>query len=1526
MENSTTSQTTQQQNITSETLVLEKSSNSSGLQVDLHPLVIINISDHFTRTKVESGGSTSTRVIGVILGIQNGRNVEICNSFELVYTIVDGSMVLDFDYLKKKYEQFKKVFPTYDLLGWYSTGSKVSKDDINLHKQILELNESPLYLMLDTQAAFTQTVKDLPIVIYESELHIVNDQPTTLFVKAPYKIQTGESERIGVNHIAKVTPSGSEGSALTTHLFSMQNAISMLNIRVKILKQYLEQVKEKKLPFEHGILRQVASLCNTLPAINTDEFRNTFLQEYNDVLLVTYLATITKNSSILNDAIDKYLLSHEKQGKRRYFMEYSNKSSSTTTTTTTASSNKAIEDIYQKKTLLEHVLLRPDTYVGTTQKQEDDMWVLSNSVFDKKKKSVRTGSIENSKKNPLYIHPVRSKYVPGLLKIFDEILVNAADNKHRDPTMTEISVKIDPNSGTISIMNDGKGIPVAMHKTEGVYVVEMVMGHLMSGSNFNDNELKVVGGRNGFGAKLTNIFSKQFTVETVDKSSGLKYKQTWKNNMGTRENPIIEKIGSGEADFTKITFVPDLEKFKIESLWDDDILQLMERRVYDIAGCLPGVNVYFNDQKLDLDFQSYVKLYEHHLSAGSTGEKVQQDQQSSKEENEEAFKEEKIIFGTIGDRWKIGVGTSDTGQFTQVSFVNSINTLKGGTHVNFIADQVVRYVAEKIKKKHSDLEVRPMNIKHHLSLFVSCLIENPSFDSQTKETLTTKPIHFGSTPEVPEQLLAQFVKTSKIVEKVAGWVMMKHKADLIHSTSTRTSKTSLIKSIPKLDDANWAGGPRSQECTLIITEGDSAKSLALSGLSVLGRSAYGVFPLRGKLLNVRDVTPKQLLSNEEITHLTNILGLSHTKKYEDDQSFSELRYGRVLLMTDQDYDGSHIKGLFINFIQYFWPALLKRGFIQEFVTPIIKVSKGSTKKSFFTINDYQAWRQTLPSEQVRQWNIKYYKGLGTNTSAEAKDYFSNLQEHVIDFKWTPDTDDLVAMAFAKNLVERRSEWVKTCDLSESVDHSIKELNYRDFINKELIHYSWAANHRSIPSVIDGLKPGQRKILFACFKRRLTNEIKVAQLSGYVAEHTAYHHGEVSLNSTIVKMAQNFVGSNNIALLSQGGQFGTRLQGGSDSASARYIFTKLEPITRQIFNELDDPILNYLEEEGESIQPDHYAPIIPMVLVNGSEGIGMGMSTSVPLYSPIDLIDQLLLRLSNQKPIKHLVPWYRGFKGTVVGQPNGGYKTSGVINFEGRNLVISDLPIGKWTASYKEILNSLIDTDVIKSYQENNTENTVSFTILVSNVQLEQLEEMSENELIKLFKLTSVVNLNLVLFDGQGKIKKYSDVYEIINDFYQVRMDMYIKRREYIINTLREQTEKLQITIRFLTILSSGKLEISGKNKSDIIETLETKFEFGHQKDEIYNYLFSLPILDITKEKIQNLQSSLHKKLEELEAITNLTPSDLWISDLKQLRSSLLKYDRSLEREQKNQSKSSTPKSKPKKLVHQKYMALEDIED
>lgn len=360
------------------------------------------------------------------------------------------------------------------------------------------------------------------------------------------------------------------------------------------------------------------------------------------------------------------------------------------------------------------------------------------------------------------------------------------------------------------------------------------------------------------------------------------------------------------------------------------------------------------------------------------------------------------------------------------------------------------------------------------------------------------------------------------------------------------------------------------------------------------------------------------------------MGLQMGKVYHHKEDLNSLRYGSIMIMTDQDHDGSHIKGLLINFLQFYWPSLIHRhnGFLKEFITPIIKATRGNEKIPFFTIPEYERWALAQPN--IKSFKIKYYKGLGTSTSLEAKEYFKMIDKHRIQFLYTGEIDDeAIDLAFNKKKADNRKEWLQNYDPNIFVDHNQKHLKYVDFINKELIHFSNADNLRSIPSLIDGFKPGQRKILFSCFKRNLKAEIKVAQLAGYVAEHSAYHHGEVSLCSTIVVMAQDFVGSNNINLLLPNGQFGARLMGGKEAASPRYIFTNLSSLARIIFNKNDDAILNYQVEEGMKIEPDYYAPILPMVLVNGADGIGTGWSTSIPCYDPLEICQNIKYKLKTE---------------------------------------------------------------------------------------------------------------------------------------------------------------------------------------------------------------------------------------------------------------------------------------------------------
>jgi DNA topoisomerase II len=322
---------------------------------------------------------------------------------------------------------------------------------------------------------------------------------------------------------------------------------------------------------------------------------------------------------------------------------------------------------------------------------------------------------------------------------------------------------------------------------------------------------------------------------------------------------------------------------------------------------------------------------------------------------------------TNNERWEVIASVSE-GQFQQVSFVNSICTIRGGTHVNMVTDQIIDKLSDALKKKHKNLNVKPFQIRSHLWIFVNSQIENPAFDSQTKETLTLKASQFGSKCEVSEKFVKELLK-SGILDTIILQAKAKEDAKLA-KTLTATKKSRLL-GIPKLEDANMAGTKNADICTLILTEGDSAKSLAMAGLEVVGRDKYGVFPLKGKLLNVREANTKMLTENQEIQNIIKILGLNFGKKYDNTRN---LRYGRLMIMADQDHDGSHIKGLIINFIHHFWPSLIKmNGFLKEFITPIIKATRGKEVLSFYTINDYKTW-ELRNLDIASQYRIKYYKG------------------------------------------------------------------------------------------------------------------------------------------------------------------------------------------------------------------------------------------------------------------------------------------------------------------------------------------------------------------------------------------------------------------------------------------------------------------------------------------------------------------------------------------------------------------------
>ena len=812
--------------------------------------------------------------------------------------------------------------------------------------------------------------------------------------------------------------------------------------------------------------------------------------------------------------------------------------------------------------------------------------------------------------------------------------------------------------------------------------------------------------------------------------------------------------------------------------------------------------------------------------------------------------------------------------------------------MNQLTTKIVAYI-----KKRRGIDVKPASIKDQVMIFLNCTITNPSFDSQTKDFLTTPVSAFGSRCTVsPETANAPF---GKMVERISTkfGVMdtacavteireSKQAAKKIHGTKTTT-----IRGIPKLTDANWAGGSRSSSCMLFLVEGDSAKSGAMSGNP--DRNTVGIYPLKGKLLNVRGMQRKDISTNAEIENIAKIMGLELDREYSAEDAKSRLRYGRIVFLTDQDLDGDHIKGLVINMFHEIWPSLLAvPGLFCTMSTPLVKATHGASRKLFYSSQEYEAWKS---SSNTSKWKIKYYKGLGTSTGNEWKEYMSNMR--LVEFTETPTSNDRIDMMFNKKRADERKTMLLNYDETLTIDGKSDKIGYDDFMERGLIHFSNADCQRSIPSMMDGLKTSQRKCLYAAFKRNLRDEIKVAQFSGYVSEVAAYHHGETSLNGTIVGMAQTFVGANNINIFMPNGQFGTRLKGGADAASPRYIFTQLNPISYCIFPTSDAAVLQTREDDGMPVEPVWYAPVIPMIVVNGTRGIGTGFSTDIPPHSPHDVTAYVRAALL-EKPLPRIPIFFAGFTGSIAQYTvNDDDRTSvlaiGRYTVKDKTVHILDLPPGCWTEDYKIFLEKCIETKIIRTFKDNSNDMSVDITLEIEDASLLEATPhticanwKSETEgTIVVSKLEHALKLyatfrtsNMHAFDGDGALKKYATVYDIIAGYIPVRLEVYRLRRERMLAKLSHEVSVATNKSRFIQCVINDEIVLRNQTKQAVSGRLDS-LAFSKDEDGTFNYLTRMPMDSMTYENVNKLNADMNQKLDEVQAMDRTTPKSMWLDDL-----------------------------------------------
>lgn len=1109
--------------------------------------------------------------------------------------------------------------------------------------------------------------------------------------------------------------------------------------------------------------------------------------------------------------------------------------------------------VYSVKDDFQHVLDCSDVYVGdvgfSTRKEY---------IYDDNQDKILIKQIDTPE---------------ALIRIFVEVLTNAVDNAERSKTTNpcrKIKVDIDLETGMTSVWNDGEVIPIITNKEykleqnldnvqddriNDLYIHSMIFGNLRSSSNYEDDSTSKLSGKNGVGVKCTNIFSSYFCVTGVDSERSLKLTQEWSCNMTKTTKPVIENC-SFKNGYTEVKYIPDFKRFNLNS-YPTEVYSIFKKLIVDVSALVPDTTFWFCGKKINIKtLQSYSKLY--------YNDEETMDSLSIK------YEESEVVL----------VGSESP--FRPISFVNGQITKDGGQHVQSWTKTIFTSLLEALNNK-KDVQLTKSDISPYFQFFIHSRVTKPKFDGQNKNILKNPKVK----SELTRSNLSKILKWS-IMSIIKNKVLRLKELGSLKKIEKSIKGNSSVLSINGYDSANNLG----PDSILIVCEGLSAKSYAISGIQTgifgkQGRTYFGILPLRGKFLNVKNVNYNKINKNKVICDLIQVLNLKIDLDYSKSENHQTLNYGTLLILTDADKDGIHIKGLVINFFHELYPTLFKRpGFLISMETPIIKVFD-KTDLLFYDENMFENYRQTHPNLK-----IKYYKGLGSINPKDTPLFFGKkMVKYIVDFK----SEISVNKVFKDENTDERKKWLSTYDpkISNYCIDTLPEVKDRfsdtklinakisDFMEHEMIKFSYEDCKRSLASCIDGLKESQRKVIYAIRKKFKSNKndfIKVAQLSGYVAEQTDYKHGEQNLCDTIIKFAQNFVGSNNLQLLIPDGQFGTRNEGGKDASNSRYIFTKPDKILNYIFREEDDHIINYTSE-GE---PDFFVPILPLILINGSIGIGTGWSCFVPQYNPIEIYNYIYTKLQTERitdPLD-LIPYYRNFKGKIIpNEDKTKFVTYGKMKRtiikkkkkEKEVLKVTELPIGLWIDKFKLHCEKLKRAGTLK-YENTSSTDKVDFTI-------EDLDDVS------VLKLTSNLHTtNMVLFNHRNILTKYSTIDHIFTEYYTVRLHFYQLRKDHMIVELKQKISVQENKLKFILMVVENQ-DFLKKDEVDVISILENKNFL--KVNNTFDYLLNIYVRNCTLNAIKSLEEKIIKLKKELLMLENTTINKLWLNDLDQLKPYLI---------------------------------------
>ncbi len=1022
-------------------------------------------------------------------------------------------------------------------------------------------------------------------------------------------------------------------------------------------------------------------------------------------------------------------------------------------------------------------------------------------------------------------------YPPAWWKIIDEVVVNALDQMVRcvgtSKPVTYIKVQF-ARDGRVTVSNDGAGIEVAIHKIASeklgkqIWLPTFIFGYTFQGSNHTRTKDSIIGGTNGLGAKLANCYSTEFSVETI--CNGMYFKQHWYSHKTVESEPIVMPLAQARGQFacggkecTTISFIPDYTGLFGYSTFDETTYSQLVDIVYTRAvfasiyahyTCMQKrVGIFFNGVEIPYrgvcDLANLLFPNSHRVSTVLT---------PTVSSNMPEYKHP----------WQVCAVITDVMPANQLSVVNGI-VVSQGKHMERLFSQISTGINANIAKilEDKNLKIPTNSFLQNIFLMVNAKIPNPNWTGQRKDVL-----------DINTKYLAGYVLDRKFL---AGICMhMKEQITLnIIASENKPKKTKL--DFEKCSDAEYAGGSRSHECVLIPVEGDSAMTqvrTAISNNPHMGFKKYGIISLGGVIMNARKECTviesngtklvrktNKLAKNVLMEALMGMLGLNMTFKYDRDSAtylreMKSLRYGSMAICVDQDLDGKgNILGLLLNLFELFWPNLIKNGYVRWYCTPIIRAypKRGGKVFEFYSENDYRAWADGV---NTSAYSINYYKGLGSHSKDETIQMFREFHRHLYQYYLDKRSGGLFEVYFGKDPDLRKQELrlpTKTICAGEFEEQeATHKISCSQYLEYEANLYQKDNLERKLDHAIDGQNQAGRKILDGIIEmfRHSNKPMKVCEMSGYITSHKNYHHGEDSLNKSIVSRGLITVGGKQLPLIIPLSNFGSRFGGGKDAAKPRYIYAKLnDRITPLVFPMEDYWNLPFNFAEGKRGEPKYFVPIIPVSIIESTEIPSHGWKLKTWGREVLDVIGVVKTMISCKDGVDHftLPPCTYGWRGSMKLVRGNLYSFGKYTCYsDSKNshvLHITELPLRVWTRPYIAALNKKADENIIKGISDESDDASVSIKIKLAPGAIERLEPLGDahftDGIEEYFLLRQRMDSNINLIGMNGEVIMFNSYEEVLKYWFPIRKQYYIKRVERQEILLRLRIKHMENVIRYI---------------------------------------------------------------------------------------------------------------------------------